>query len=102
MGCSQRNEKTEPLKLKRRSGSHNSLSGVTGPDNDQDQTTTTPFGRSRSDHPGLDNDHTIWSFSGPEILGPHNDVGKIVRSLSGPETPDSVDTSFLSGAHGEG
>ncbi len=21
------------------------------------------------------------------ILGPHNDVGKIVRSLSGPETP---------------
>ncbi len=26
-------------------------------------------------------------FSGPEILGPHNDVGKIVRSLSGPETP---------------
>ncbi len=37
--------------------------------------------------PGPDNDHTIWSFSGPEILGPHNDVGKIVRSLSGPETP---------------
>ncbi len=27
------------------------------------------------------------SFSGPEILGPHNDVGKIVRWLSGPETP---------------
>ncbi len=30
------------------------------------------------------------SFSGPEILGPHNDVGKIVWSLSGPETPDLV------------
>ena len=58
--------------------------------------------------PGPDNDHTIWSFSGPEISGPdndhlgldndqslcgpkisgpENDVGKIVRSLSGPETP---------------
>ena len=58
--------------------------------------------------PGPDNDHTIWSFSGPEISGPdndhqgldnnqslcgpkilglHNDVRKIVRSLSGPETP---------------
>ncbi len=38
--------------------------------------------------PGPDNDHTIWLFSGPEILGPHNEVGKTVRSLSGPETPD--------------
>ncbi len=58
--------------------------------------------------PGPDNNHTIWSFSGPEIsepdnnhpgldndqslcgpkiLGPYNDVRKIVRSLSGPETP---------------
>ncbi len=32
-------------------------------------------------------------FSGPEILGPHNDVGKIVRSLSGPETPDTPNRS---------
>ncbi len=40
--------------------------------------------------PGSDNNHTIWSLSGPEILGPHNDVGKIVRSLSGPETPVSL------------
>ncbi len=57
--------------------------------------------------PGPDNDHTIWLFSGPEIsgphnnhlgghclvlkiLGPHNDVGKIVRSLSGPETPGPI------------
>ncbi len=60
--------------------------------------------------PGPDNDHTIWSFSGPEIsgpdndhlgldndqllcgpeiLGPHNNVGIIIRSLSGPETPGS-------------
>ncbi len=37
--------------------------------------------------PGPDNNHTIWSLSGPESLGPHNNVGKIVRSLSGPETP---------------
>ncbi len=27
------------------------------------------------------------SLSGPEISGPHNDVGEIVRSWSGPETP---------------
>ncbi len=26
-------------------------------------------------------------LSGPEISGPHNDVGEIVRSWSGPETP---------------
>ncbi len=31
-------------------------------------------------------DHTTTSLSGPEILGPHNDVGEIVRSWSGPET----------------
>ncbi len=29
----------------------------------------------------------MMSLSGPEILGPHNDVGEIVRSWSGPETP---------------
>ncbi len=28
--------------------------------------------------PGPDNDHTIWSFSGPEILGLDNDVGAVV------------------------
>ncbi len=27
------------------------------------------------------------TLSGPEILGPHNDVREIVRSWSGPETP---------------
>ena len=32
-------------------------------------------------------DHTTTSLSGPEILGPHNDIGEIVRSWSGPETP---------------
>ncbi len=40
-----------------------------------------------NDHLGPDNNHTNWSLSGPEILGPHNDVKKIVRSLSGPDTP---------------
>ncbi len=34
-------------------------------------------------------DHTMTSLSGPEILGPHNDVREIVRSWSGPETPAS-------------
>ena len=79
--------------------------------------------------PGPDNDHTIWSFSGPEIsgpdndhlgldnhvndqslcdpeiLGPHDDVGKIVRPLSGPETPghdvQSVQAWFCSRAPGQ-
>ncbi len=46
--------------------------------------------------PGPDNAHTIWSFSGPKILGPHNDVGKIVRSLSGPETPGQEHLWFVS------
>ncbi len=32
-------------------------------------------------------DHTMTLLSGPEILGPHNDVGEMVRSWSGPETP---------------
>ncbi len=32
-------------------------------------------------------DHTTTLLSGPEILGPYNDVGEIVRSWSGPETP---------------
>ncbi len=39
-----------------------------------------------NDHLGLDNNQSLY---GPEILGTHNDVGKIVRSLSGPETPGS-------------
>ncbi len=34
-------------------------------------------------------------FSGPEILGPHNNVGKIVRSLSGPETPGPFSFSSI-------
>ncbi len=51
----------------------------------------------RTRRPGPDNDHTIWSFSGPEILGPHNDVGKIVWSLSGPETPGHELTSKKKG-----
>ncbi len=53
-----------------------------GPDNDH-----TIWSFSGPEISGRDNNHTIWSFSGPEILGPHNDVRKIVRSLSGPETP---------------
>ncbi len=67
-----------------------------GPDNDH-----TIWSFSGPEISGPDNDHTMWSFSGPkisgldndqslcgpEILGPHNDVGKIVRSLCGPETP---------------
>ena len=32
-------------------------------------------------------DHTMMSLSGPEILGPHNDIREIVWSWSGPETP---------------
>ncbi len=32
-------------------------------------------------------DHTMMLLSGPEISGPHNDIGEIVRSWSGPETP---------------
>ncbi len=52
--------------------------GVTGPDNDQDQTTTTLFGCSL-----VLGGHCLVL----KILGPHNNVGKIVRSLSGPETP---------------
>ncbi len=32
-------------------------------------------------------DHITMSLSGPEISGPHKDVGEIVRSWSGPETP---------------
>ncbi len=32
-------------------------------------------------------DHTTMLLSGPEILGPHNDIGEIVWSWSGPETP---------------
>ena len=27
------------------------------------------------------------TLSGPEISGPHNDVGEMLRSGSGPETP---------------
>ena len=40
----------------------------------------------------LDNDQSLY---GPEILGPHNDVGKIVRSLSGPETPGTAKTPLF-------
>ncbi len=32
-------------------------------------------------------DHIMTWLSGPEISGPHNNVGEIVRSWSGPETP---------------
>ncbi len=32
-------------------------------------------------------DYTTTSLSGPEISGLHNNVGEIVRSWSGPETP---------------
>ncbi len=34
------------------------------------------------------------SLSGPEILGPHNNVGEIVRSWSGPETPGRESENF--------
>ena len=30
------------------------------------------------------------SLSGPEISGPHNDVGEMLQLGSGPETPGSV------------
>ncbi len=32
-------------------------------------------------------DHIMTWLSGPEISGPHNNVGEIVRAWSGPETP---------------
>ncbi len=38
-------------------------------------------------------DHIMTSLSGPEISGPHNDVGEIVRSWSGPETPGATEHS---------